>query len=168
MLASDLARDEARLVIPSVGQVNNHEYSAGDKVNEIIPINKIPHPVDAKDAPLSMCVKNGNLVSICGMAPIAADGTLAGVGDIEAQTEQVMLNIEHILEEVGATTADVIKTTVFLKNIEDYHKMNAVYARHFPDNYKPTRSTLGVQLGHPDLLVEVEAWAVLPGSDDEA
>jgi 2-iminobutanoate/2-iminopropanoate deaminase len=125
----------------------------------VLNVSAIPDPVGA---PLSLGIQHGNLVSICGMAPVGPDKTLVGVGDIGAQTAQVLHNISLVLAEAGATLADVIKTTVFLSDISHYDAMNQVYAQHFPKDAYPTRSTLGVKLGHPDLLIEIEAWAVVP------
>lgn len=128
-------------------------------MKRIISVKQIPNPVDA---PLSVGVQHGRLVSVCGMAPIAPDKSLVGIGDVRAQTKKVMENIALVLADAGGTLADVVKTTVFLADITHYEQMNSVYETFFEGGTYPARSTLGVQLGHPDLLVEIEAWAVVP------
>lgn len=134
-------------------------------MNEPISVPEIPNIVDA---PLSLGVRNGRLVSVCGMAPIAPEGVLVGIGDVKAQAEQVLKNMRLVLEKAGASMADVIKTTVFLANIEDYDAMNEVYSKHFPKECYPARATIGVKMGHPDLLIEIEALAVLPEKSESA
>ena len=128
-------------------------------MNESISVPEIPNIVNA---PLSLGVKNGRLVSVCGMAPISPDGVLVGIGDVEVQAEQVLKNMALILQKAGGKMSDVIKTTVFLANIEDYDKMNKVYARHFSKECYPARAAIGVKMGDPRLLIEIEALAVLP------
>lgn len=113
---------------------------------------------------LSVGVKAGRLVQVSGMAPLDGDGNLVGVGDIEAQTEQVMKNIGLVLEKGGATFADVIKTTVYLTDARHFEKMNAIYARYFGDE-PPARATVQVGMMHPDLMIEIEALALLPESE---
>lgn len=128
-------------------------------MKEVLVVAEIPDPVGA---PLSLGVRHGRLVSVCGMAPIGPDKTLVGIGDVAAQTEQVLRNMALVLAKAGGTMADVIKTTVFLADIGDYDQMNVVYGRHFAAGGYPTRSTIGVKMAHPDLLIEIEALAVLP------
>lgn len=126
-------------------------------MNQVITVPEIPDPVGA---PISIGIRNGQLV-VCVMAGLTPEGKLAG-GDIQTQTEQTLHNISLVLKKAGCTMADVIKTTVFLANIEDYKKMNEVYRKHFPEGSLPARTAVGVKLGHPDLLLEIEAWAVVP------
>lgn len=123
---------------------------------EILTIDSIP----TLGLALSVGVKSGRLVQVSGMAPLDGDGKIVGVGDIEAQTEQVMKNVGLILEKGGATFADVIKTTVYLTDSRHFEKMNAIYGRYFGDT-PPARSTVQVGMMHPDLMVEVEALAVV-------
>jgi len=134
-------------------------------MKRVLEVEQIPNPVNA---PLSAGIQYGRLITTCGMAPIAPDKSLAGVGDIVVQTEKVIENIKLILAEAGATLNDVIKTTVYLADISHYEAMNEVYRKHFPAEAYPTRSTVGVQLGHPDLLVEIEVWAMLPEEGEQA
>ncbi|MDQ2964418.1 MAG: RidA family protein [Chloroflexota bacterium] len=83
-------------------------------------------------------------------------------GGVEAQAERALRNLAAVLDAVGAAMADVVKTTMFLTDMGDFGKVNAVYARHMPDP-PPARSTFAV-VGLPkDALVEIEAIARRPG-----
>lgn len=82
------------------------------------------------------------------------------LGTIEEETEQVLSNIEAILKEAGSSPKYVLKTTVFLRDMKDFPKMNEVYKRHFPEE-SPARSTVGVALVG-DYKVEIEAVAFVP------
>ena len=88
-------------------------------------------------------------------------------GGIEEQTRQVLTNLRHVLEASGSGLNYVVKTLVFLKDMNDFPKMNAIYAEFFPDN-PPARSTVGVAALPKGGLVEIEAVALLapPRGDD--
>lgn len=110
-------------------------------------------------APLSPALKIGNTILVSGQVPRTADGKIVE-GDVRAQTEQVLDNIEALLKEAGASMSDVIKTMVILPNVKrDFAAMNEVYARRFPDP-KPSRTTMGAELAI-DILVEIEAVALV-------
>jgi 2-iminobutanoate/2-iminopropanoate deaminase len=81
-------------------------------------------------------------------------------GGVEAQTRQALTNVKAILEAAGATMDNVVKTTVFLNDMNDFATMNGVYATFFPNN-PPARSTIQVARLPLDALVEIEAIAVL-------
>ncbi len=81
-------------------------------------------------------------------------------GGIEEETEQVLQNIGAILKEAGSSSEYVLKTTVFLRDIKDFPRMNEVYKKHFPTE-SPARSTVGVSLAG-DYKVEIEAVAYVP------
>lgn len=94
---------------------------------------------------------------------IALDpGTMQVVGgdDIAAQTDRVMQNLTAILEAAGASLSTVVKTTVFLKDMNDFAAMNEVYGRHF-GNHRPARSTVQAAKLPKDVSVEIEAIAVV-------
>ena len=86
---------------------------------------------------------------------IAPDG-------IEAQTEQALANLAAILEAAGASMADLVKTTIFYADVDDFALLNEVYARHMPDP-PPARSAPANVVLPRGLLVSIEAIAVLPG-----
>lgn len=109
--------------------------------------------------PLSQGIQHGDLVFVSGNIPEDPDtGEIIG-GDIEAQTTQVLDNIASILEEAGASTDDIIKTTVFLTDSEDFDGFNRAYGEYLSDPY-PARSALVVEL-MGDFDVEIEAVAVV-------
>jgi len=80
---------------------------------------------------------------------------------IEEQTEQCFRNLERALEAGGATLSDVVKTTVYLKNIDDFRKMREVYRRQFTGGY-PARMTLTTEFIEPECLIMIEAVAYKP------
>jgi len=117
--------------------------------------------IDSTNAllPLSRFIRTGDHIYISGQVPFGQDGKLIA-GDVGAQTEQVLDNLQGALAAAGASLSDVVKTTVFLSNIKrDFQRMNVVYAQRFGD-HRPTRSTIGAELA-VDALVEIEAIAVL-------
>ena len=95
-----------------------------------------------------------------GQIPLAADGTLV-TGDIATQTRQVLANLAAVLAAAGASLGDVVKTTVFLKDLGDFAAMNAVYEQAF-GSHKPARSTVEVARLPREVGVEIEAIARLP------
>lgn len=110
--------------------------------------------------PYSQAIVAGNLVFTAGQIPLdPATGQLVE-GDIAAQTERVMQNIRAILEAAGTSLAKVVKTTVFLADMNDFAAMNEVYARYFAD-HRPARSTVQAGRLPRDVRVEIEAVAVL-------
>ncbi|GLT24101.1 reactive intermediate/imine deaminase [Zoogloea oryzae] len=94
-----------------------------------------------------------------GQIPLTADGQLAGP-DIEAQTDQVFDNLEAVLAAAGASLAQVVKATVFVKDLEDFARLNSVYARRF-GAHTPARSTVEVARLPRDVKVEIEVVARL-------
>jgi len=109
--------------------------------------------------PYAQGVVAGNLLFTSGQIPLRADGTLVE-GNITVQTEQVLANLNAILLAAGVSFADVIKTTVFMKNLDDFSAMNAVYANAFGE-HKPARSTVQVVKLPRDALIEIELIAQL-------
>ncbi len=94
-----------------------------------------------------------------GQIPLTADGQLAGA-DIEAQTEQVFDNLEAVLAAAGASLAQVVKSTVFVKDLQDFARLNSVYARRF-GAHTPARSTVEIARLPRDVKVEIEVVARL-------
>lgn len=97
----------------------------------------------------------GDLLFTSGQIPLRPDGTL-NYGDIVAQTTQVLANLKAVIEAAGADLSKVVKTTVFLKNLDDFIAMNGVYAEAF-GSHTPARSTVQVAKLPRDVLVEIEA-----------
>ena len=109
--------------------------------------------------PYSQAIIAGDLLFTSGQIPLRADGSLVD-GDITEQTLQVMANLKAVIEAAGADLSKVIKTTVFLKNLDDFAAMNKVYGDFF-GNHAPARSTLQVAKLPRDVLVEIEAIVAL-------
>ena len=109
--------------------------------------------------PLSPAVRAGDFIFVSGQVPVGEDGEMVG-GAIEAQTRQVIKNIEAALTLAGANLADVVKTTVWLEDARDFAAFNKVYASFFPDA-PPARTTVESRL-MADIKVEIEAVAYKP------
>ncbi len=110
--------------------------------------------------PYSQGVHTGNLMYLSGQLPICPEQGEITAADIEGQTRQSLMNVKAILESVGCTMDDVVKTTVFLKDIADFGKMNGVYAEFFSEGNYPARSAFQVAALPKDALVEIEVVAL--------
>lgn len=127
----------------------------GDSMKERIVSEKGPAAI----GPYSPAVKAGGLLFVSGQLPIDANsGAMAGT--IEEQTRQSLANLRFQLEAAGLTMDAVVKTTVFLKDMNDFAAMNGVYATFFSGVY-PARSAVQVARLPKDALVEIEAIATL-------
>jgi 2-iminobutanoate/2-iminopropanoate deaminase len=110
--------------------------------------------------PYSQAIRSGSLVFTAGQVGIdPATGELVE-GGIEAQTRQVLSNLKSVLAAAGSGLDSVVKTTVFLRDMNDFAKMNAVYAEFFREN-PPARSTIAVAALPKGALVEIEAVALV-------
>ena len=105
--------------------------------------------------PYSQAIVVGNLLFTSGQIPLRADGTL-NEGDISVQTTQVLANLTAAIEAAGASLDKVVKTTVFMKNLDDFAAMNKIYGEAF-GTHTPARSTVQVAKLPRDVLVEIEA-----------
>ena len=120
----------------------------------VIATNNAPAAI----GPYSQGIQACNLVITSGQLPIdPATGAFAE-GGIGAQTRQSLLNVQAVLAEAGLTLENIIKTTVFLKDMNDFAAMNEVYATFFPNN-PPARSAVQVARLPKDAMVEIEAIA---------
>jgi len=108
--------------------------------------------------PYSQAVRFGKFLFISGQIPINPDTNETVKSSIEDQMTQVISNIKAILESAGMDLGDVVKTTLFLKSLEDFDKVNNVYKRFFKDN-PPARSTVEVSRLPKDADIEIEAIA---------
>jgi 2-iminobutanoate/2-iminopropanoate deaminase len=90
-----------------------------------------------------------------------ASGEMVGSGDIARQTQQVMQNLQAVLDAAGASFETVIKTTVFLADMNDFAAMNAIYGTYFQDEKAPARSCIQAARLPKDALVEIECIAAL-------
>ena len=110
--------------------------------------------------PYSQAIVAGNMVFCSGMAGIDPTTGEAAEG-IEAQTEQALLNLAAVLSAAGCSMNDVVKTTIFYADVDDFSRLNDVYARHMPDPPPARSAPAHVRLPR-GLLVSIEAIAVLP------
>lgn len=110
--------------------------------------------------PYSQAIVADGFVFCSGMAGI--DPVTGAIPEgIEAQTEQALINLGAVLAAAGASMADLVKTTIFYTDVDDFARLNAVYARHMPDPPPARSAPANVRLPH-GLLVSIEAVAVLP------
>ena len=116
--------------------------------------------VPAALGPYSHAIVAGGFVFCSGTAGV--DPTTGAIPDgIEAQTEQALTNLRAVLESAGASMADLVKTTIFYSNVEDFPALNDVYARHMPTPPPARSAPANVKLPR-GLLVSIDAIAVLP------
>ena len=117
-------------------------------------------PAPFQGAPYSQAIRTGDLVFVSGQLALKPGEKELSGGTIEEQTEQVFANLAAILAEAGTSLAKLVKTTVFLQNLDDFQGMNSVYASHV-GNTPPARSTVEVAKLPSGALVEIEAIAHL-------
>ena len=110
--------------------------------------------------PYSQAIQVGNLLFISGQIPVDPATGEVVEATIQAQAAQSLNNLKAIVEQAGGTLENVVKTTVFLKNMDDFVEMNRVYQSFFPENC-PARSAVQVAKLPKDVLVEMEAIAAL-------
>lgn len=123
----------------------------------IVKAKGAPAPV----GPYNQAVVIGNLVYTAGQIPLdPVSGQMVGTNAGE-QAQQVLKNLKAVLESAGSSLANVVKTTVFLKDLDDFNAMNEVYAKYFDAATAPARSTIQVARLPKDSLVEIEAVAAL-------
>lgn len=110
--------------------------------------------------PYSQGIETDNLIFLSGQLPIDPSTGVFPEGGIEAQTKQSLENVKAILASAGYTMDNVVKTTVFLYDIADFGKMNAVYESFFSEGNYPARSAVGVSELPKSALVEIEVVAI--------
>jgi 2-iminobutanoate/2-iminopropanoate deaminase len=117
-------------------------------------------PAPFQGAPYSQAIRAGGFVFVSGQLALRPGAKELSGGTIAGQTEQVFANLRAILEQAGSGLDRLVKTTVFLQNLDDFAGMNEVYARHVGDE-PPARSTVEVARLPSGALVEIEAVALL-------
>lgn len=109
--------------------------------------------------PYSQAIHIGNLVYTAGQVALDPATMELVPGGVEEQTRQVLANLTNVLEAAGTSMSNVVKTTVFLKTMDDFVKMNAIYAEVFGEN-PPARTTVAVSGLPKNALVEIECVAL--------
>jgi 2-iminobutanoate/2-iminopropanoate deaminase len=123
------------------------------EMKEIVRTKNAPAAI----GPYSQANKVGNLVFTSGIIGVDPETGVAADGSV-AQAERAFLSLSNLLEAAGSSMSKVIKTTVFIKNMDDFAAINEVYAKYFPAPY-PSRSCVEVARLPKDLLIEIEAIA---------
>ncbi len=121
---------------------------------EIINTEKAPAAI----GPYSQAIKTNGMIYTSGQIPLTPSGELVD-RDIKRQTRQVLTNLKNLLEDSDSGLEYVVKTTIYLENIEDFGIVNVLYAEYFGD-HKPARSTVAVKTLPKNVLVEIDAIAL--------
>ncbi len=125
---------------------------------QVINTNLAPAPVGPYNQAISA---SGQMLFVSGQIPLnPSTGELVGAGDITVQTQQVLTNLKAILTAAGVTCENVVKTTVFLADMNDFATMNSVYSQYFAEATAPARACVQVSRLPKDVLVEIDCIAV--------
>ncbi len=124
-------------------------------MREIIETKNAPAPI----GPYSQAVRANGFIFISGQIPILPETGTVLQGDVAEQTRQVMRNLAAILQAAGKDLHDVVRTTIYLTNLEDFPRLNEAYAE-FLGEARPARATVQVARLPKDVLVEIEAVAL--------
>jgi 2-iminobutanoate/2-iminopropanoate deaminase len=125
-------------------------------MKEIISTNNAPSAI----GPYSQAIKTGNMVFVSGQIPIDPETGNFVSDDVKEQTVQVLKNLSAVLKAAGATLNDVVKTTVFIADMNDFGVMNEIYGEYFDTN-KPARATVQAARLPRDAKVEIDCIAVI-------
>lgn len=126
--------------------------------HQVIRTDQAPAPVGPYNQAI---VATGQFIFVAGQIPLdPKTGAIVGGEDVAQQTEQSLTNLTAILAAAGVTLADVVKTTVFLADMNEFAAMNAVYARYFAEATAPARACVEVARLPKDVRVEIECIAV--------
>jgi len=124
---------------------------------EIVHTDKAPKAI----GPYSQAISTDSMIFAAGQTGIDPATGEVVPGGVEEQTRQVLTNLRNVIEAAGSSFKYVVKTTVFLRDMNDFAKMNAIYAEYFGEN-PPARSTIAVAGLPKNGLVEIEAIALIP------
>ena len=124
--------------------------------HQIIFSDQAPAPI----GPYSQAIKAGNTVYVSGQIPLNADGHLVGEGDVTAQTHQVLQNLTAVLAAAGLALTDVVKCSIFVKDLGNFATINQIYGTYFDEATAPARETVEVSRLPRDVDVEISCIAV--------
>lgn len=126
---------------------------------QVIRTEQAPAPVGPYNQAIAA---TGQMIFVAGQIPLnPSTGEIVGTGEVTKQTEQVMANLEAILTAAGANWSNVVKTTVFLADMNDFPAVNGIYARYFDEATAPARACVQVARLPKDVLVEIDCIAVV-------
>ena len=123
---------------------------------EEVKTNKAPEAI----GPYSQAVKSNGFVFCSGQIPLKSEGGLLD-GDAAAQTKQVMENLKAVLLAAGSEIKKIVKTTIYLVNMDDFGEVNEVYASYFSEDHKPARATVEVSKLPKGVAVEIDCIAAI-------
>jgi 2-iminobutanoate/2-iminopropanoate deaminase len=123
---------------------------------KVVFTEKAPKPI----GPYSQAIIAGNLIFTAGQIPIDPATNQVVQGDIKEQTRRVLENLRAILESVGATFDDVVKVTIYMKDLNEFSAMNEVYSEYFK-NSPPARTTVEVSRLPRDVKIEIDLIAIV-------
>jgi 2-iminobutanoate/2-iminopropanoate deaminase len=127
-------------------------------VPQAVVTNQAPAPV----GPYNQAVKAGGMLFCSGQIALdPASGEMVGGGDVEAETRQVLANLKAVLTEAGCTPQQVVRTTVFLADLGDFARVNAIYAETFGEGVSPARACVEVAALPKGARVEIDCIALL-------
>jgi 2-iminobutanoate/2-iminopropanoate deaminase len=124
--------------------------------HQIIFSDQAPAPI----GPYSQAIKAGNTVYVSGQIPLNANGHLVGEGDVTAQTHQVLQNLTAVLAAAGLALTDVVKCSIFVKDLGNFATINQIYGTYFDEATAPARETVEVSRLPRDVEVEISCIAV--------
>ncbi len=128
-------------------------------------MNPIEYPLakdtPRSDLPFSPAAVYGDLIFVSGQGPVDPATNEFSIGDIQHEVRLTLENIRRVLETAGATPADVVKCSVFLKNAQDFSAMNEVYSAFFGET-RPARTTVEAQFHQTEMKVEIDCVAYKP------
>ncbi len=128
-------------------------------MREVIQTDQAPAPVGPYNQAIAA---TGKMIFVSGQIALdPATGQIVGDGDVAAQTEQVMKNLSAVLAAAGASFSDVVKTSVFLADMNDFVTMNGIYSKFFDEATAPARACVQAARLPKDVLVEIECIAVI-------
>ncbi|GAB3230249.1 RidA family protein [Hymenobacter seoulensis] len=125
--------------------------------NSIVYSDQAPAPI----GPYSQAIQAGNTVYVSGQIALdSTTGQLVGDGDVAQETHQVMRNIEAVLQAAGFTLRDIVKCSIFVKDLGNFGLINEIYGSYFSADYAPARETVEVSRLPKDVQVEISCIAV--------